>query len=93
MRGSEGGNGPVPVGGVTILVLGILGIAFCGILSPLAWIRGSRALRLIDEGTGDEAERGLALAGWVCGIIGTFLLGLTLFLLYVRTTNTIGHIR
>ncbi len=57
-----------------ILVLGILGIVCCGFLAPVAWYMGNNALRDIDAGIGNPADRGLVVAGRILGIIGTVLL-------------------
>jgi hypothetical protein len=46
--------------GTTILVLGILSLAICGLLGPFAWSMGQRALREIDSDP--------------CGIVSTCLL-------------------
>ena len=65
----------------TALVLGIIGlagIAFCGgvtlVLSPFAWMTGSRAVREIDAAQGQLDGRDQANAGRIMGIIGTVLL-------------------
>jgi hypothetical protein len=63
---------------VAALVLGILGLAFCGLLAPVAWIYGSGAIE-DNVGTSDE---GMARAGQILGIIGTAVLVLgTIFML------------
>lgn len=65
----------------TALVLGLIsliGIVFCGgvtlVLSPFAWITGSRAVRAIDAEPGRYGGREKANAGKIMGIIGTVLL-------------------
>jgi TRAP-type C4-dicarboxylate transport system permease small subunit len=60
----------------TALVLGILSLVICGLLGPFAWSIGAKALREIDASGGTMGGRGSAVAGKVCGIIGTCLLGL-----------------
>jgi hypothetical protein len=74
-----------PHRGALLLVLGILSIVLawtwfvsfvglgCGIA---AWTMGYKDLRRIDAGMMDPEGRGLAQAGFVCGIIGTILSGL-----------------
>ncbi len=60
----------------TIFILGLLGVMFCALLAPIAWIQGSsyRSTCRIME----VQPNGLATAGWVLGIIGTVLLMLSL---------------
>jgi hypothetical protein len=64
-----------PHRGVLILVLGIISLMFAGLLGlPLgiiAWVMGQRDLKRMAERTMDPEGRGLTLAGWICGIIGT----------------------
>ena len=68
---------------VLTLVLGILGLMFCGILAPFAWSLGNAELRGIDTGRRPPDNRGLANAGRILGIIGTVFLGLALLVLIV----------
>ena len=64
--------------GTTVLILGILGIVACQILAPFAWVIGNRALAEIDANPGAYSNRGLVVAGRICGIVGSVLLGLYL---------------
>jgi hypothetical protein len=68
-----GGGSPAgaPVNGTLILVLGILGIVFCQILGPVAWIMGNNATRM---GGGDPQQANLANIGRILGIVGTVIL-------------------
>lgn len=59
---------------VTALVLGILGIVLCPLLGPIAWVLGRKGEQEIDASGGAVGGRGLATAGKVLGIIGTFLI-------------------
>jgi len=66
------GTSLIPHRGVTVLVLGVLGIN----LFPLgiaAWIMGHNDLLDMDAGRMDPSGRGMTSAGKVCGIIGTLL--------------------
>jgi uncharacterized membrane protein YjgN (DUF898 family) len=56
------------------LVLGILGLIICNILAPFAWAIGNTEVNAIDAGRRDPANRGMAQAGKILGIIGTVLL-------------------
>jgi len=62
--------------GTIVLILGILGIVMCGVLAPIAWIMGRKALREVDASGATVSNRGQLQAGMVCGIIGTVLWGL-----------------
>ncbi len=79
--GSSGGTQDHP-NGTTILVLGILGLACCGLLGPIAWIMGNTAMREIDSSPGSYSNRGTVNAGRICGIVATAFLILTV-LIYV----------
>ena len=61
----------------TSLVLGILGVVLCQILGPFAWAMGKKTLDEIDASQGRLGGRGAAQAGYVLGIVGTILLGLS----------------
>lgn len=58
----------------TALVLGILGIVVCGILAPIAWSIGGKAVREIDANPAAYSGRGEANAGRIMGIVGTCIL-------------------
>ncbi|MEJ7601202.1 MAG: hypothetical protein WKG01_25080 [Kofleriaceae bacterium] len=64
--------------GTTILVLGILSLVVCGIMGPIAWAMGNSDLREIDRGNAPPDERGSIVAGRICGMIATILLGVSL---------------
>jgi hypothetical protein len=62
---------------VAIFVLGILGLVFCALLAPFAWIKGASyrtTCRILDI-----PPNGLATAGYALGIVGTVMLVLTMF--------------
>lgn len=65
-----------------VLTLGILSLALCAIMGPIAWSMGSEELRRIDSGLTPPESRGTAQAGRICGIVGTsfLILGGLLFL-------------
>ena len=62
----------------TSLVLGILGVVLCQVVAPFAWAMGKRTLDEIDASRGMVGGRGAAQAGYILGIVGTVLLGLSL---------------
>ncbi|MGY0502081.1 DUF4190 domain-containing protein [Nocardia sp. FBN12] len=62
----------------TVLILGCLGLAFCGFCAPFAWIKGRKVLAEIDAAGGQIGGRSQASAGHVMGIVGTALLGIML---------------
>jgi len=59
---------------VTSLVLGILGIVLCPLLGPIAWVLGSKGEQEIDASGGAVGGRGMATAGKVLGMVGTFFI-------------------
>jgi hypothetical protein len=65
-----------PHRGGTILTYGIVGIACCIILAPVAWAMGQADLQQIRDGRMDPAGRGLTQAGMVLGIIGSIILAI-----------------
>jgi len=68
---------------VTIFVLGILGIVFCALFAPFAWIKGA-SYRTTCRILGIPPN-GLATAGWVLGIVGTvMMLLMVLFIVAMR---------
>jgi hypothetical protein len=64
---------------VTSLVLGILGIVLCPLLGPVAWALGRKGEQEIDASGGAVGGRGMATAGKILGMVGTFFI--LLFLL------------
>jgi hypothetical protein len=72
------------VNGTTVLVLGILGLVFCQILGPFAWVMGNKAIAAIDAGRANPSERTNANVGRILGIIGTvYLVIIMVFVLLV----------
>ena len=57
---------------VTILVLGIVGLFVCALVSPIAWSMGNTHRRRAQARR--QEPNGMAMAGWVMGIIGTILM-------------------
>ncbi len=62
----------------TVFVLGLLGVLLCQLLAPVAFIMGNN-YRKACAMEGVEPE-GLGTAGWVLGLVGTIILGLSLVL-------------
>jgi hypothetical protein len=63
-----------PHRGPLILILGILGWAFCFVFSIFAWSMGSADLKEMRVGRMDESGRGLTTAGMVLGMIQVIVL-------------------
>jgi hypothetical protein len=59
---------------VLALVLGIIGVFVFWPVAPFAWVIGRNDVSAVDAGRRDPANRGVALAGQIMGIIGTVLL-------------------
>lgn len=78
---------------VVSLVLSILGLVFCGVLSPVGWYYGRKELEGIREGRRDPSKADLANAGKIVGIIGTVILALgLLFVLGIVVLAIIGSV-
>ncbi len=67
----------------TVLVLGILGIVACGVLAPIAWYMGSKAMTEIEASPGAFSGEGEVRTGRILGIVGTALLALAVVILIV----------
>ena len=63
-----------PSQAVLALVVAIVGLVAFQLISPVAWVLANREIQGIDEGRRNPANRGMAVAARVCGIIGTVLL-------------------
>jgi uncharacterized membrane protein YjgN (DUF898 family) len=75
---------------MTVLILGVLGIAVCQLCAPFAWSRGN-TYRNVCMVHGIEQES-FAIVGRVLGIVGTILLGLTiLYILALIGFMVIAH--
>ena len=75
----------------TILILGILGLAVCGVLGPFAWSMGNKALREIDASEGQIGGRDTVNVGRILGLVGTIILGVSvLVLVFVFVVAVIG---
>ncbi|MGL4743825.1 MAG: hypothetical protein ACRCXL_05490 [Dermatophilaceae bacterium] len=64
--------------GMTVLILGILGIVCCGFLAIPAFIMGNNALKEIDASPGRYSNRQIVQIGRILGIVGMVLLVLSL---------------
>ena len=77
--------------GTTVLVLGILSLVICGLLGPIAWVKGNNAKREMDSQPGVHwSNRGSITAGRICGMIASILLivGVVVFVLLIATSNS-----
>lgn len=63
-----------PHRGQTILILGIVSIAFVHLVGPFVWWMGSVDLRKMREGRMDRRGEGETRIGYIFGIISTVLL-------------------
>ena len=58
-----------------MLVLGILSLAVCAVLGPIAWIKGNTALNEIKANPSvTYGNRGSIVAGRICGMVASGLL-------------------
>ncbi|MCU1369480.1 MAG: hypothetical protein JWO77_674 [Ilumatobacteraceae bacterium] len=60
--------------GTMILVLGILSIVVCGLLGPVAWYMGNKAIKEIDANPSAYSNRGNVQAGRIIGIVASCIL-------------------
>ena len=78
---------PYPVAdhpqGTVVLVLGILSLALCGLVGPVAWWMGSKALREVDAHPGYYRNRGSIQAGRIMGMVSSGIIALWVLLLAV----------
>lgn len=56
-----------------VLILGVLGFALCQVLSPFAWVTGSRVRREIAASGGRVGGDQIVTIGWVLGIAGSII--------------------
>ncbi|WP_406235705.1 DUF4190 domain-containing protein [Nocardia sp. NBC_01009] len=57
-----------------VLFLGAASLICCGLLGPVAWALGKRALDQIEESGGAYGGRVQVMVGYVLGIVGTILM-------------------
>ncbi|MFR9771296.1 DUF4190 domain-containing protein [Nocardia sp. SC052] len=57
-----------------VLFLGAASVLCCGVLGPVAWTLGRRALDQIEESGGAYGGRAQVVVGYVLGVIGTVLM-------------------
>ncbi len=71
---TKGAGGGASTKAIVALVLGILGLACCPPTAIVAWIVGKQELSAIAKGESSAQGRGLALAGFILGIVGTVII-------------------
>lgn len=73
-QGNQGYGGQVDhPQGMTILILGILGIVCCQICAPVAWFMGNKAKAEVDANPGRYKNESYVTIGRILGIVGTVL--------------------
>lgn len=78
---------------VVALVLGVLGVVGLYVLGPFAWWLGVKERRAIENGRRDPANRGLAIAGQVLGVVATVgLLIVPVLLLILATAGALSSL-
>lgn len=71
---------------ITSLVVGIVSLVCCGIvLAPFAIYRGNKAKTLIDQSGIGQQHRGIAMAGFIIGIVSLVLnvIGLIFYVIMI----------
>jgi hypothetical protein len=86
---SESSAYPEASQATTVLVLGIIGLVFCQILGPFAWVMGNKELEAIEAGRRAPENRGTANAGRILGIISTVLLAISLVLVVLLVAGAV----
>ena len=79
-----------PHRGVTILVLGIIGLLLCQFLGIPAWIMGKGDLERIDRGEMDPEGRSLTQVGMILGMISVGLLIISLLVGILMVVGVLG---
>jgi uncharacterized Tic20 family protein len=72
-----------PHRGQTILILGVVAIAFMHLLGPFVWWMGAVDLKKMREGVMDPRGESDTRLGYILGIISTILVGISLLILIV----------
>lgn len=85
-HGPHGPHGPYGYArehpdGTTVLVLGILSLAVCGLLGPFAWAKGNTVLAEIDRAPYAYTNRSSVVTGRICGMVATGLLASSVLLI------------
>jgi hypothetical protein len=74
----------------TILVLGILSLVVCGVLGPIAWHMGHGEIQRIRAGLVSSQDHGMVNAGYICGIIASVLMMVTVLFILVAFAIPFG---
>ncbi len=77
---------------MTVLIMGVLGIALCQLLAPIAWVMGARAKREIAESGGRLGGNTAVTVGWALGLAGSILLIVVVAFFAVYAVVLIGFI-
>lgn len=67
-----------PHRGMTILILGVVAIAFFHLVGPFAWYMGAIDLRKMREGKMDRRGESETRVGYILGIVSTLLMAVGL---------------
>lgn len=79
-----------PHRGTTILILGIVAIAFVHLVGPFAWYMGSVDLRKMREGKMDRRGESETRVGYILGIVSTLLVAVGLLVLLAFLVMFVG---
>jgi hypothetical protein len=74
---------PNAPGAVAALVLGLIGVTFCGLCAPFAFFQGRKAEATAEASGGAYGGKGMATAGKILGIVGSVFLVLGVLLAVV----------
>jgi len=78
----------LPSNATNVLIFGVLGIALCQLLGPVAWSMANKELLRIDLGEADPTKRGTVMAGKILGVISTVMMSLgVVWMLFVMAMS------
>lgn len=94
-HGPHGPHGPYGYArehpdGTTVLVLGILSLAVCGLLGPFAWAKGNTVLAEIDRAPYAYTNRSSVVTGRICGMVATGLLVVSALIFFIVLVGAVS---
>jgi hypothetical protein len=63
---------------VIVLILGVVSVAVCFVVAPVAWVMGNRVVREIEASNGQVGGHSSAQVGRIIGMVYTLLIGVAL---------------
>lgn len=85
---------PAPAGTsspTSLIVTGVLGIVCCGFLAPYTWIKSNQAIKTLEAGYGNLADKSTYNIARIIGIVGTVLWIIGAIFRLANLGNTLSH--